>query len=87
LAKSSAHTAAAKATSATEAHTRAAAGVAILADLNHAALPVIAVELLDCGAGIIRALKDDDTRSFGATIRADMDIGSNNSAISSWNEC
>lgn len=61
LAKSSAHTAAAKATSATEAHARAAAGVAILADLDHATLPVIAVKLLDSGASIIGALKDDDT--------------------------
>jgi hypothetical protein len=61
LAKSSAHTTAAEATSATEAHARAAAGVAILTDLDHAALPVIAVELLDSGASIIGALKDDDT--------------------------
>jgi hypothetical protein len=79
--KSSAHTTAIT-TSATEAHARSTAGIAVLADFNSTALPVIAIELLNGAAGILWALKDDNARALGATIRSDVYISSNHGAVS-----
>jgi hypothetical protein len=80
--ESSAH-ATAKATSATEAHARSTTGVAVLTNLDNTALPIVAIELRNGVAGIVRALEDNNTRSLRTTIRSDMDVGSNDSAVSS----
>ena len=64
---------------ATGAHGRTA-GKAILANLQHAALPVIAVELLDGGACVVGRLENDNARALGPTVRAEMNIGADNAA-------
>ncbi|KAI6769455.1 hypothetical protein HG531_010559 [Fusarium graminearum] len=74
--KSSAH-ATAKATPTTETHTGSTTGVAVLANLDDTALPIVAIELSNSVASIVGALEDNDTRSLRAAIRSDMDVGSN----------
>lgn len=66
------------ATTATAADT--SAGKPILADLEHTALPVVAVELLNRVASIFGVLKDDDTRSLRASILAKVNIRTNDRA-------
>jgi hypothetical protein len=56
------------------------AGKAILTDLEHAALPIVAVELLDGGASIVRRLEDNNAGALGSAVRAKVDIGANNTA-------
>ena len=74
------------ATSATEAATAVAAsthrrtGEAILANLEHAALPVIAVELLDGVACVVRRLENHNAGALGSAVGAEMDVGANNTA-------
>jgi hypothetical protein len=50
----------ATAEAAAEAATARGAGEAVLADLNHAAVPLVAVELLDGVAGVVGVVVDDD---------------------------
>jgi hypothetical protein len=52
------------------------AGETVLADLEHTALPVVSIELLDGIPGVIRCLEDDDAGALGAAIRAHVNIGS-----------
>lgn len=71
-------------TAAAEAHTAAAAAsISILSDLEVATLPVVAVELLNGVASIVRALENDNAGSLGSTIRANMNISADNTAVSS----
>jgi hypothetical protein len=56
------------------------ASKAVLANLEHAALPVIAVELLDGGACVVGRLEHDDTGALGSAVRAEMDIGANDTS-------
>ena len=69
-----------KAATAVASSTHRGTGKAILTDLEHAALPIIAVELLDGVASIIRRLENNDTRALRSAVRAEMDIGANNTA-------
>jgi hypothetical protein len=59
------------------------AGKTILTDLEHAALPVIAVELLNSVARIFGGFEDDDAGALRSTVRAEMDIGANNATCAS----
>lgn len=52
-------------------------GKPVLADFKHAALPVVAVELLDCIASIVGALEYHNTGSLGSSIWAEVNISSN----------
>jgi hypothetical protein len=58
-------------------------GEAVLTNLEHAALPVVAVELLDGVAGIVGRLENHNARALGPAVRAEMDIGANNTACAS----
>lgn len=72
-----------KAATAVASSTHRGTSKAILTDLEHAALPIIAVELLDGVASIIRRLENNDTRALRSAVRAEMDIGANNTACTS----
>lgn len=67
---------------ATRAHARA--GEAIFTDLKHAALPVIAVELLNGVAGVFRSLKNHNTRALRSAVWAEMDVGANNATCAGY---
>lgn len=79
-----ASTSASKTAAAIAAGAHGRAGKTILTDLEHAALPVIAVELLDSVARIFGGLKDDDAGTLGSTVRAEMDIGADYTTCASW---
>lgn len=71
-------------TAAAEAHTTTATtSISILSDLEVATLPVVAVELLNGVASIVRALENDNARSLGSTIRANMNISADDTTVSS----
>jgi hypothetical protein len=80
-AETTTHSAAITSTAA-EAHAAAATSEPVLANFEQAALPVIAVELLDGASCIVRALKDNNSRAFRTTIRASVHIGTQHSANS-----
>lgn len=71
----------AKATTATESGSGPCE--AILTHLKWAALPVVAIELLDGIASIVWRLKGNNARAFGASIRPDVDVCTNDSTVSS----
>ena len=81
-ASSEASSHAAVSTTAAEAHS-ATASISILTDLKVAALPFMAVELLDGTSSIIGALENDNARTLRATIRADMNISADNATVAS----
>lgn len=62
---------------------REVASETILADLQWAALPIVTIELLDSVASIIWRLKGNDTRALWTAIRTDVDIGANDSTLTS----
>lgn len=72
------------ATTAETTRTHIRTGKAILANLQHTALPIVTIELLDGVASIIRGLEDNDTRSFRAAIRSDMNVGADNTTIARY---
>lgn len=80
--KSTAH-AATESSTAAEAHTWPSTSIAVLSNLENSALPIIAVELLDGIAGVVGALKDNDTGALGATVGTSVDISTDNSAVAS----
>lgn len=83
--KATAHATAIAAT-ATKAHTTTALlGITILAHFDHAALPVIAIKLLNSIACIFGTLKNDDTGALGAAIGAHVDISTNHASDAGWN--
>lgn len=51
-------------------------GETVLADLEHATLPIVSIELLDGIPGVVGCLEDDDAGALGATIRTHVNIGS-----------
>lgn len=51
-------------------------GETVLADLKHATLPIVSIELLDGIPGVVGCLEDDDAGALGATIRTHVNIGS-----------
>lgn len=53
----------------------------ILTHLEVPALPLVAVELLDSIASVVRRLEGDNARALGPAIGSDMHIGANNLAI------
>jgi hypothetical protein len=61
-------------------------GKPVLADLEHAALPVVTVELLDRIAGVVRALEDYDARPLRSSIGPQMDIGSDDRASADYSK-
>lgn len=81
-AEAATHTAAIT-TTAAEVHTCARTSVAVLANLNSAALPVVAVELLDSATGIVGALENNDARTLGAAVGTAVDIGADDTANAS----
>lgn len=58
----------------------------ILANLEQATLPVVAVELLDSVASIVGRLENDNTRTLRSAILAEMDVGANDAARTSCEE-
>lgn len=80
--ESSSHAAAVAAATA-EAHSWTTAGVSVLTDLEDSSLPIVTIELLDGVASIIGALEHDDSGSLRPPVRANMDIGANDTAVSS----
>jgi hypothetical protein len=56
----------------------AGTGKTIFTNLKLAALPVVAIKLLDSVSSIIRRLKSDDARPLRSTIRSDVHIGAKN---------
>lgn len=79
--------ASAEAATAAKASTKSAAthivGESVHTDLKNATVPVVAVELLDCVAGIVRCLEYNDARALGTTVRTEVNIGTNNAASAS----
>jgi hypothetical protein len=69
--------------SATAAEARPRTRKTILADLEKAALPVVAIELLDSIAGVVWRLEGNNARALGAAVRTDVDVGANDSTIPS----
>lgn len=70
-------------TAATKAAAKARVGEAVLANLEHAALPLVTVELLDGVASVLGGLEHDNAGSLRAAIRAGVNIGANNAADTS----
>jgi hypothetical protein len=87
----SAEAAAAEAATATKASsaTKAHAGVseAIGTDLEDAALPIIAIELLDSVSSIVGGFEYHDTGSLGSPIGSQMDIGADDTASAGCGHC
>ena len=73
-AEASTHTA--EAATSTES-SAAGAGKSIFTNLEHAALPVVAVELLDCVTGVIRTLENDNARALRSAVRAHVHVRTN----------
>lgn len=65
----------------TTATKRARSGKAIFPDLQHSALPVVTVELLDGIARIIWAFKRYDTGTLWAATWIDMNVGTDNCSL------
>lgn len=55
----------------------------VLAHLQYAALPVVAIELLDRVSRVVGVLEDDNAGALGASVRSDMDISSDHSTAAS----
>jgi hypothetical protein len=70
-------------TAAAKAAAKARVGEAVLANLEHAALPLVTVELLDGVASVLGGLEHDNAGSLRAAIRAGVNIGANNAADTS----
>lgn len=73
-------------TAAAKAHTAATAGIPIFANFEHPTLPVIAVKLLDGVAGIVRALKYDNTGALRSAVRCHVNVGTNDAACACCGE-
>ena len=82
-AEATSHASAAEAATTAEAHAAASskaaaaapgAGITILADFEHASLPIVAIELSDGVASIFGVVKGHDTGALGTTIGSDVDI-------------
>lgn len=71
-------TTAAEASSATEAHP----GVCepVRTHLEDAALPIVAIELLDRISSVVGGFEHHDTRSLGSPVRPQMNIGADDTA-------
>jgi hypothetical protein len=78
---SEATTTTAKSTTATESGSRTCK--AVLADLERATLPVVAVELLDGVASVVWGFECNNARALGATVRPDVDVGTDDSTVTS----
>jgi hypothetical protein len=61
---------------AAEAAAHGIVGKPVFTDLEHATLPVVAVELLDSIACIVGGFEDDYSRTFRSAVLAEVDIGS-----------
>lgn len=57
---------------------------AILANLDVASLPVVAIELLNRITDIIRMLEHDNAGSLGAAIRSHVDVSANDVSVPSF---
>lgn len=51
-------------------------GETVLADLEHATLPIVSIKLLDGIPSVVGCLEDDNAGALGATIRTHVNIGS-----------
>jgi hypothetical protein len=51
---------------------------AVVANLEVASLPLVAIELVDGVSRIVHGLESNDARALGATIRSDVDVGAEN---------
>lgn len=80
-ASSKATTTAAKSTAATESGSRTCK--AVLADFEGASLPVIPVELLNGVTSVVWGFECNNARTFGATIRPNVDVGTDDSTVTS----
>lgn len=65
------------AATASEATRAARAGETILSHFQGAALPFVAIELVDSVTCVIGSVESDDSRAFRATIGRDVDVGAN----------
>ena len=54
------------------------ASVAVLTNLENAALPIVAVELLNGVLSVVWVVECDDARALGTTILSRMNVGTNN---------
>lgn len=54
------------------------AGEAILTDLEHAALPIVAVELLDGVASVLGGLENDNAGALRSAVGAELNISADN---------
>jgi hypothetical protein len=48
-------------------------------------VPIIAVELLNCGAGVVGRFEGDNSGPFGTTAGVDVDVGSNDGSFLGYN--
>lgn len=84
---STAAEATAEATASAEASTASESGTgtskAILADFERASLPIEAIELLDSVTSVIGRLECDDTGALGTSVLANMDVGADDSTLTS----
>ena len=86
---SGAHPSAASARSETATADESAAGgscEAILSDFQHAALPVVVVELGNSVASIVSAFKGHHARAFRTTIVTDVDVGADHATMLGYTE-
>lgn len=62
----------------------ASAGKAVLTDLQDAALPIIAIELLDCIPRIVRAFEHNYSGALGSAVGPDVYVGAGNTSRASY---